>query len=72
VIETQNITLSPTANVDLASLIPGWCVDITTAITCRELTQRLKITGVSVTEDGGSSNDPGQERVLLQVAATAS
>lgn len=71
VIETQNVTLSPNADVDIASLVPGWCVDITTAVTCRNLTQRLKITGLSVTEDGGSDGQPGQERILLQVAATA-
>lgn len=69
-IDTQNITLSPTADVDLLSLVPGWCLDITTAITCRTITQRLKITGLQVSEDGGSGDTPGQERILVQVAAT--
>jgi hypothetical protein len=29
----------------------------------------LKITGLQVTEDGGDGDTPGQERVVLQVAA---
>jgi hypothetical protein len=70
-IATQNVTLSPTANVDITSLVPGWCLDITTAATCRQVTQRLKITGLKVTEDGGNgSNSPGQESVTLTLAAT--
>lgn len=70
VLDTQNITLAPTANVDVASLVPGWCLDITTSITCRTITQRLKITGLQVSEDGGSGDTPGQERILVQVAAS--
>jgi hypothetical protein len=69
VIDTQNITLSPTANVDMLSLVPGWCLDITTSITCRDITQRLKITGLQVSEDGGTGDTPGQERILVQVVA---
>lgn len=69
-IDTQNVTLSPTANVDIAKLVPGWCVDITTDSTCRTITQQLKITGLTVSEDGGSEDTPGQEKVLLQVSAT--
>jgi hypothetical protein len=34
------------------------------------ITQRLKITGLSISEDGGSDSEPGGERVVLQVAAT--
>lgn len=67
-IDTQNVTLSPTANVDVGSLVPGWCVDITTDSTCRTITQRLKITGLRIQEDGGTGDNPGQERVILQVA----
>lgn len=70
VLNTQNVTLSPTANVDVLSLVPGWCLDITTSITCRQLTQRLKITGLQISEDGGSADTPGQERILVQVAST--
>lgn len=70
VIDTQNVTLSPTANVDVLSLVPGWCLDITTSSTCRTITQRLKITGLQVSEDGGTGTTPGQERVLVQVAAS--
>lgn len=69
-IDTQNVTLAPTAPVDVAQLVPGWCVDITTDSTCRTITQRLKITGLKITEDGGSESTPGQEHVTLQVAAT--
>ena len=69
-IDTQNVTLAPTANIDVARLVPGWCVDISTDSTCRKITQRLKITGLSITEDGGSDDQPGGEHVVLQVAAT--
>lgn len=69
-INTQNITLSPTANVEVAQLVPGWCVDITSDSTCRTISQRLKITGLTVSEDGGDGDTPGQERILLQVSAT--
>lgn len=69
-IDTQNVTLSPTANVEVLSLVPGWCLDITTSSTCRDISQRLKITGLQITEDGGSGDTPGQERVLVQVAAS--
>lgn len=69
-IETQNVTLSPQANIDVSKLVPGWCLDITSQATCREISQRLKITGMSVTEDGGSADTPGQERITVQVAAT--
>ncbi|MEU1815127.1 hypothetical protein ABZ543_08010 [Streptomyces roseifaciens] len=68
-IDTQNVTLSPQAAVDIPTLVPGWCLDITTTLTCRTVTQRLKIIGVKVTEDGGQGDDPGQESVQVQVAA---
>ena len=63
-IDTQNITLAPHANVDVDQLVPGWCLVITSGLTCRRITQRLKITGLKVSEDGA------QERVTVQVAAT--
>jgi hypothetical protein len=69
-INTQNVTLAPTAPVDLAQLVPGWCLDITSNGTCRTVTQRLKIIGVQVSEDGGTSSNPGQESVHVQVAAS--
>lgn len=69
-IDTQNVTLSPTAPIDVARLVPGWCVDISTSSTCRTITQRLKITGLKITETGGSDTSPGLEQVVLQVAAT--
>ena len=69
-IDTQNVTLAPTANISVAKLVPGWCVDISTDSTCRKITQRLKITGLTISEDGGSDDQPGGEHVVLQVAAT--
>jgi len=69
-IDTQDVTLAPTAPIDVSKLVPGWCVDISTTSTCRDITQRLKITGLRITEDGGTDTTPGQERVVLQVAAT--
>lgn len=71
VIDTQNVTLSPTANVDVQQLVPGWCLVLTTTATCRDITQQLKITGLQITEDGGSGDTPGQESVKVQVAATS-
>lgn len=69
-IDTQQVTISPEAAIDVPKLVPGWCLDITSAQTCRTVTQRLKITGVKVTEDGGSDSTPGSESVQVQVAAT--
>ncbi|WP_327346005.1 hypothetical protein [Streptomyces europaeiscabiei] len=69
-IDTQQVTLSPDAAVDVPKLVPGWCLDITSATTCRTITQRLKITGVKVHEDGGTESTPGSESVQVQVAAT--
>lgn len=69
-IDTKQVTLSPDTALTQAQLIPGWCLDVTSAGTCRTVTQRLKITGVQVQEDGGSDTVPGQERVIIQVAAS--
>ncbi|WP_037824929.1 hypothetical protein [Streptomyces sp. NRRL B-1347] len=69
-IDSQQVTISPQAAVDVAHLVPGWCLDVTSAETCRTVSQRLKITGVTVTEEGGSGDDPGSESVQVQVAAT--
>ncbi|MEH0579140.1 hypothetical protein QBA54_32735 [Streptomyces sp. B21-108] len=49
---SDEVTLSPEAAVDVAQLVPGWCVDVATQATCRPLTQRLKIAAVKVEEDG--------------------
>ncbi|CAL9431594.1 hypothetical protein SUDANB21_02062 [Streptomyces sp. enrichment culture] len=51
-LSSEEVTLSPEAAVDVAKLVPGWCVDVATDATCRSLTQRLKVTGLKVTEDG--------------------
>lgn len=44
-------TLSPEAAVDIQALVPGWCLDVTTTVTCRSISQSLKIASVRVTED---------------------
>lgn len=69
-IDTRNVTLGPSAPVQMRNLVPGWCVDITSYATCRKITQRLKIVGLQVTETGGSASQPGQERIQLQLTAT--
>jgi hypothetical protein len=69
-IDTQAVTLAPTAPVDITQLVPGWCLDITSAGTCRDITQRLKIVGVDVVETGGDDSSPGQLQVQVQVAAS--
>lgn len=69
-IDTQQVTISPLAAVEIAYLVPGWCLDITTELTCRTVSQRLKIVGLTVEEDGGTDDNPGTEQVAVQVAAT--
>ncbi|MFD9903934.1 hypothetical protein [Streptomyces sp. NPDC059063] len=69
-IDSQQVTISPQAAIDVSSLVPGWSLDITSAETCRTVSQRLKIVGVNVTEEGGTGDDPGGESVQVQVAAT--
>ncbi len=69
-IDTQEVTLSPQAAVDVTKLIPGWSLDITSADTCRTVAQRLKIVGVKVREEGGTGDEPAAERVSVQVAAS--
>lgn len=68
-IDTKNVTLSPNANINVNSLVPGWCVDVTSDRTCRTISQRLKISGLRVEEDGGGEGSPGQERITLQLVA---
>lgn len=55
-LDTQEVTLSPDAGVDIARMVPGWCVDVATTATCRNISQRMKITGVSVTADGNGES----------------
>ncbi|MFF4755547.1 hypothetical protein ACWD5R_32030 [Streptomyces sp. NPDC002514] len=69
-LDTQEVTLSPDAAVDVPTLIPGWCLDVTSTATCRTVVQRLKIIGVRVTETGGSGDSPGQEKVQVQLAVS--
>ncbi|MFC8466013.1 hypothetical protein [Streptomyces sp. NPDC057250] len=61
-VDTQEVTISPEANIDVPLLVPGWCLDIASTRTCRTVTQRLKIIGVKVIEDGQG------EKVQVQVA----
>ncbi|MFD0208952.1 hypothetical protein ACFVH9_07430 [Streptomyces hirsutus] len=70
-IDTREVTISPQANIDVPSLVPGWALDVTSASTCRQIAQRLKILGVRVAENGGDENTPGSESVQVQVAVTA-
>ncbi|MFI7467401.1 hypothetical protein [Nonomuraea sp. NPDC049646] len=55
-LDSSQTTLAPDAGVDVPSLVPGWCVDVTTTATCRNIAQSLKILGVRVREtaDGES------------------
>lgn len=61
---SEEVTLSPQAPVDVASLVPGWCVDVSTTRTCRTISQRLKIVGLTVLADSDS------ESVKVQLAAS--
>lgn len=69
-VDTQEVTLSPDTNLNFPQLIPGWCLDVTSEGTCRTISQRLKITGVKVQEDGGTIGSPGSEQIAVQVTAT--
>ena len=51
-IDTQEVTLSSDAGIDVARIVPGWCVDLSTTTTCRDVSQRMKVTGLRVTADG--------------------
>ncbi|MFJ8852377.1 hypothetical protein [Streptomyces sp. NPDC102437] len=53
-LDSQEAVLSPDAGLDVAALVPGWCVDVTTTQTCRTISQALKIATVKVKEDGDS------------------
>jgi hypothetical protein len=50
-IDTQDVTLSSDSAVNLATLIPGWTLDVSTVTTCRDVTERLKIIGLDVSAD---------------------
>lgn len=51
-LDSQEVTISPDAAVDVPSLVPGWCLDVTSSQTCRGIAQRMKIAGITVSEDG--------------------
>ncbi|MCF3960604.1 hypothetical protein [Streptomyces fuscigenes] len=69
-LDTQQVTISPEAAVDVASLVPGWSLDIASTATCRTVAQRLKIVGLKVSETGGGEDAPGSESVQVQLAVT--
>jgi hypothetical protein len=69
-VDTQQVTISPLAAINVPALVPGWCLDVTSAGTCRTVSQRLKITGLKVAETGGDDSSPGAESVQVQVAAS--
>jgi len=69
-IDTDEVTIDPQAAINVPDLVPGWCLDVTTTLTCRNISQRLKIVGVKVTEDGGTGESAGGESVQVQVAVT--
>lgn len=49
-IDSQTATLSPDAPVEVASLVPGWCLDITSTATCRTIQQTMKLFALTVSE----------------------
>jgi phage replication-related protein YjqB (UPF0714/DUF867 family) len=67
-IDTQSVTISPEAPIDVQSLIPGWSLDIATVATCRNIGQRLKITGVQVSMQS-SGDDQGSEQIQVTVVS---
>jgi hypothetical protein len=50
-LDSQQAILAPDAGIDVPSLVPGWCLDVTTTSTCRTISQSLKIAAVKVSED---------------------
>ncbi|MFJ1695649.1 hypothetical protein ACIOHC_10940 [Streptomyces sp. NPDC088252] len=60
-LDSQEAVLAPDSSVDVPALVPGWCVDVTTTQTCRDIAQSLKIAMVKVHEDADG------ERVSLQL-----
>lgn len=65
-IDSSQVTLAPDAAVDVPTLVPGWCVDVTSRATCRPISQLLKIYSLKVTEDGDG------ESVVVQLVPTGS
>lgn len=50
-IDTGQGALAPTASIDVNTLVPGYCLGISTNITCREVIATQKIGEVRVTEN---------------------
>ncbi|WP_327385080.1 hypothetical protein [Streptomyces sp. NBC_01207] len=63
-IDTSEVTIAPDAAVSIPTLVPGWCVDVASTKTCRNLAARFKIVGLKVIEDGDG------EKVQVQLAPT--
>lgn len=49
-LDSARVTLSPDAGVDVPSLVPGWCLAVSSNATCRPLSQVMKIYQLLVTE----------------------
>lgn len=49
-LDSARVTLSPDAGVDVPSLVPGWCLTVSSNATCRTLSQVMKIYQLLVTE----------------------
>lgn len=60
-IDSDRVTLSPDAPVEVARLVPGWCVDVVTTETCRPISARMKIQAVTVSEGGSGGGQRGGE-----------
>src|SRR4030095_16790088 len=68
-IDTREVSIASDSSLEVRDIVPGWCLDVSSTSTCRDIIQRLKIVGLQVTEDGGSGQTPGQERITVQVAS---
>lgn len=55
-LDSDQVTISPEAAIDVPKLVPGWCLDVATTATCRTISQRLKIASVKVTETGNGES----------------
>lgn len=66
-IDTGAGPLSPQASIDIASVIPGYCLQIASVATCRPVTAVQKVVEVSVQETGATE----QARVLCAPTGSA-
>jgi hypothetical protein len=69
-IDTREVTLSSETALDVTQIVPGWCVDLATTATCRDISQRFKITGLQVVADGDGEQIKIQLGPISQSSAT--